>query len=200
MVDKNMIMVKNYEYRNIYVVISQTGSIVSKIIKIFTGDKYNHVSLSLDRELKNMYSFGRVNPYNPVIGGFVRESPNDGTMKRFTNTDAAVVELTVSSDVYEQIESKLQSMYAHREEYHYNYIGLFMAMFGRTRKKSKCYYCSEFIYSVLHRYNVNLYSVGEIIKPMDFLSIIDGRIIFEGKLRDYNKRVFRPLLKAYTYS
>lgn len=30
-----------------------------------------------------MYSFGRLNPYNPFWGGFVHESIDKGTFKRF---------------------------------------------------------------------------------------------------------------------
>lgn len=33
----------------------------------------NHVSIALDRELTEVYSFGRKQPDNPFIGGFVKE-------------------------------------------------------------------------------------------------------------------------------
>ena len=43
----------------IYVVLSDSGSVVSKLLRLFTKAKYNHVSLSLREDLSEMYSFGR---------------------------------------------------------------------------------------------------------------------------------------------
>ena len=86
--------------KKIYIVISQTGSIVSKFIRIVTRDRYNHVSVTLDKELNTMYSFGRIYTYNPFIGGFVKESVNNGAFKRFIrNTVAVILELEIPQQV-----------------------------------------------------------------------------------------------------
>ena len=61
--------------RQLYIVISQTGTLLSRILKQITGAEYNHASISLSRDLERMYSFGRRHPYNPFWGGFVIESP-----------------------------------------------------------------------------------------------------------------------------
>ena len=59
--------------KKIYIVLTHSGTTLSKIIKGFTKDEFSHVSISLDKELNEMYSFGRLNPYNPFWGGFVHE-------------------------------------------------------------------------------------------------------------------------------
>jgi len=69
--------------KKIYIVLTYTGTILSKVIRVYTRAEYCHVSLSLDKRLRKMYSFGRLNPYNPFIGGFVHEGINVGTFKRF---------------------------------------------------------------------------------------------------------------------
>ena len=51
--------------KKIYIVLTHSGTALSKIIKGFTKDEFSHVSISLDKELNEMYSFGRLNPYNP---------------------------------------------------------------------------------------------------------------------------------------
>lgn len=51
--------------KQIYFVITHTGTILSKIIKWYTKEKFTHVSIALDFQLTRMYSFGRLNPYNP---------------------------------------------------------------------------------------------------------------------------------------
>ena len=67
----------------IYVVLTYTGTVLSRFVKLFTKGEYSHVSISLDENLEEMYSFGRINPYIPFWGGFVQESPHYGTFKRF---------------------------------------------------------------------------------------------------------------------
>ena len=43
--------------KEIYFVLTHTGTALSKIIKGFTKDEFSHVSISLDINLKEMYSF-----------------------------------------------------------------------------------------------------------------------------------------------
>ena len=78
---------------NIYIVVTHTGTILSRIVHSYTKDEFSHVSISLDKELKEMYSFGRLNPYNAFWGGFVHEHIDKGTFKRFYNTRAKVFSL-----------------------------------------------------------------------------------------------------------
>lgn len=84
----------------VYIVISQTGTALSRVLKFITGAKYNHASISLVPDLSKMYSFGRTNPYNPVHGGFVVESPHYGTFKRFSGTKVEVLSVSVSEGQY----------------------------------------------------------------------------------------------------
>ena len=67
----------------IYIVLTYTGTVLSKIIKLYTHCEFSHVSISLDKNLEHMYSFGRLNPYNPFKGGFVQEPVDKGTFRRF---------------------------------------------------------------------------------------------------------------------
>ena len=172
--------------KQIYVVISQTGTILSRILKAVTGAEYNHASLSLDSDLKTMYSFGRLNPYNPFLGGFVVESPYFGTFKRFSHTKAAVLAIDISEEKYLKIQEKLDSMCSEPKNYHYNYLGLFMAAFHINRKKENCYYCSEFVKDILQKYKIEgAKQLHPIVKPINFLSL-PHKLIYCGKLSQYS--------------
>lgn len=87
-----------------------------------------------------MYSFGRRHPYNPFWGGFVIESPHKGTFKRFSDTKVIVIAVEISEKQYIEISNSLMQMYLQKENYHYNYLGLFLAAFRIKRKKENCYY------------------------------------------------------------
>ena len=47
--------------KKIYIILTHTGTMLSKIIKKYTKDEFSHVSIALDKELNRMYSFGRLN-------------------------------------------------------------------------------------------------------------------------------------------
>ena len=76
--------------RKIYIILTHTGTLLSNIIKFYMGCEFSHVSIALDEQLEQMYSFGRLHPYNPFLGGFVHEYIKQGTFKRFQNTTAKV--------------------------------------------------------------------------------------------------------------
>ena len=173
------------EQKYIYIILSQTGTILSRIVHVFTKDKYNHASISLDKPLEHMYSFGRLNPYNPFVGGFVKESPAYGTFKRFYNTDCVVIEVPVDSQKHQELMTTMQEMYGRKKDYSYNYKGLFLASFDKPRRKIGRFYCSEFVYEFCYNFGIKVNKAGNVIKPMDLYNIPNGKIIFEGKLQEY---------------
>lgn len=175
------------EKKKIYIAVTKTGTILSRLVHFLTRDSYTHVSISMHRDLRDMHSFGRVNPRNPVRGGFVRETPTTGTFKRFPKTDSVVFEVEVLAETYDKMKAELDDMYENRKNYHYNYIGLFLAGFKKVRKKKNCYFCSEFAQDFLQKYGHGIEG-GEnrIVKPVEFLNVPGGVKIYEGKIKDYN--------------
>jgi len=172
--------------RFIYIVASQSGSIVSKAIRWVTGAQYNHVSISVDSDLSTLYSFGRRLPWNPLWGGFVEEHPGYGTLARFPDATAKIMRLPVTEKQYWAIRDYLMAMYRSREAYHYNYKGLFLAALDRPYQKHNHYYCSEFVKDVLVRFGVvPAHRFGAITQPQQLLEDLpEGQILYEGIFND----------------
>lgn len=174
--------------KSIYVVISRTGTFLSKIIKRLTGDRYTHAALSFDGDLNIMYSFGRKFAYFPFYGAFVKESANFGTMKRFPYADIAVIELTLDDQKYEDVKNYITNMYANRKKYGYNYKGLFLAKRGIVVRRENRFYCSEFVKDILERFEI--ISDGELtdaVRPAEMLNIKCGKVVYRGKLCEFCK-------------
>lgn len=174
------------DIRYLYIVVTQSGSVLSALLKAVTGAQYNHVSVSLDRNLESMYSFGRRHPYNPFWGGFVQESPYWGTFKRFPQTEAVVVRLEVSPTQYCDVQNILTDMYQRRTQYHYNFLGLVLAGLHIQYRGRNSYYCSEFVKELLTQVEV----IGEdetsrIPQPVHFLCLKNGLTVYQGKLSQY---------------
>lgn len=169
----------------IYIVLSQTGTVLSRILKLITRAPYNHSSIALDEDLQTMYSFGRLNPYNPFLGGFVQESPKNGTFKRFKDTKVLVLEAEVSAAAREDVGRLMTEMLRERARYHYNYLGLFLAALHIDRKKTDCYYCSEFVKAMAERLGVpGTEAIPPIVKPIHFMGLA-LKTVYVGRLQDY---------------
>ena len=84
----------HYNKKNkIYILLTHSGSLLSKCINVYTKEPYTHVSIAFDEELKELYSFGRLRPKNPIFAGFVKEDIVNGTYARFPNTRCALYSL-----------------------------------------------------------------------------------------------------------
>ena len=172
--------------KTIYIVLTYTGTSLSKLIKSYTKDEFSHVSIALDSQLKQMYSFGRLNPYNPFIGGFVHEYIDKGTFARFYRTRAKVYSLAVTEKQYEKIENIMKKMEEEKEQYKFNILGLFAAGFRKKITVHKSFYCAEFVKYVLDQAEIHT-QLPEVVKPEDFKKIQDLQEVYSGLLKDINQ-------------
>src|SRR5690554_5588184 len=72
----------NMGEKTFYIILTDTGTFFTRMIKLYTKKPYNHASISFDSILKDVYSFGRKTPRNPFIGGFVKEDITGGIFKQ----------------------------------------------------------------------------------------------------------------------
>ncbi len=173
--------------KKIYIVLTHTGTNLSKIIKNWTKDEFSHVSLALDEDLDEMYSFGRLHPYNPVWAGLVHEKQNDGTFKRFKKTKAAIYSIEVEDDQYVIIRNTIYDMYKNRKKYKFNIIGLLAIGFNKSVKRDNWFYCAEFVKYVLDKAGVNLGLPNKMIRPENFKYVENKDLEYYGLFRKYKK-------------
>lgn len=170
--------------KEIYLVLTHTGTVLSNIVKFYTKKKYTHISIGLDSELNELYSFGRLNPYNAFVGGFVHEKLNKGTFARFSNTMGAVYSLKVTDEQYKSIVSTIQHIKENKDKYKFNIIGLFFVSINKKYQKEDTFYCAEFVKYILET-SFNKKLLPKIIKPMDFLELNNIELIYEGIFSRY---------------
>lgn len=170
--------------KNIYLVLAHTGTLVSQIIKKYTNDEFSHVSLSLDRELNHMYSFGRLNPYNPLWGGFVQEYIDKGTFKRFYNTQVTIYSLEVTDRQYKKLEKIIERFEKNKKKYNFNIIGMFAVGFNQKIGDDYSFYCAEFVKYLLKKAKIRT-GLPKLVRPEDFKYIKGIQAIYTGKLQEY---------------
>ena len=180
--------------KKVYIVLTHTGTILSRIIRIFTKDEFSHSSISLDIDLKQMYSFGRLNPYNPFLGGFVHESINYGTFKRFKHTETNIYSLNVTDEQYKKIHETIYFIKKNKEEYKFNVSGLFAVGLNKKIERNNYFYCAEFVKYILEVSEVQT-NLPDLIKPEDFKKIENLELVYRGKLKNYNKIDPKEIIK-----
>ena len=132
-----------------------------------------------------MYSFGRKNPYLSFPGGFVEESKDFGTFKRFYNTKCKVYELEITNKQYHTIKKTLKKFIKNKNVYKYDLVGVMLVPFNIKLIRKNHFYCSNFIEYLLKKSNIGK-NFPEFTKPEDIPTHLKNkRIIYEGLLKNY---------------
>ncbi|QUI24245.1 hypothetical protein HZI73_18965 [Vallitalea pronyensis] len=176
------------ETRYTYIMLSDTGSILTRLIKKYTKIPYNHVSVALDEELNEMYSFGRKFPRNPLIAGFVREYVDRGTFANFKDTTCLVLKIKITTEQRKQLIQNIEYFKQRKRRFYYNIFCLFTMPFNIPLKVPYGYVCTHFVAHVHERSGVKLFNKKSyLVSTIDFYQLDNVDIIYEGKLSDFQK-------------
>lgn len=169
----------------VYVILTDTGSMLTKLIKMFTKDSYNHASIAFSKELDSPYSFGRKRANNPFIGGFVKENMTD---KIFEDAPCAIYSRKVSELEYEQMLAFVQRIEKQQQEYKYNFIGLFGVLLNMQIKRRNAFFCSEFVTTIFNNGGIMVNSKPAcLVKPNELIKGEGFQLVYEGQLDVYLK-------------
>jgi hypothetical protein len=144
---------------HLYIVLSDTGSPAGRIIGLFTGAAYNHVSLAFDPALNTLVSYngGGAGP------GLNRETLKD--LNRKPGASLAVFRLRVRSEQKRALIGRVAAI--NREGSSYNLLGLVT----KQSALPNIMFCSQFVYTLLDEAGAAYFSKkrGD-VRPMDFFS------------------------------
>ncbi len=147
----------------------------------------SELSISFNRELSELYSFGRKPPNNPLDGGFVKEDIKTGTYSRFPNTTCVIYELQVTDREVEKMKRVLHVFIRSRQKYMYNLLGLIGIALKEPVEFSNSYFCSQFVAEILQRSGIKIWNkLPALVTPDDFRQSDRFHLIYEGKLSEYD--------------
>jgi hypothetical protein len=172
--------------QSVFILLTNTGTLFTKVIQGYTRAPYNHASISFNRELSELYSFGRKNPNNPLNGGFVKEDLKTGTFSKYPNTTCVIYELQVSERDIAKMKRVLQAFIRKDKKYFYNILGVLGIALREPIEFSNSYFCSQFVAEILQRSGVRLWDkLPALVTPNDFRQSERLQLIYEGKLSEY---------------
>ena len=169
--------------KTIYIVLSNTGTLFSKAIGMYTRKDMNHASIAFDEELNEMYSFGRKNKHNPFNGGFIREEPTEGL---FTNATCAIYKCQVSIEEYNRMRYKIRRMEQQKELYKYNLIGLFGVAMNIKIERPYAFFCSQFVAMIMNECDTTRLPIAPCFaQPHHFEQLRATSLQYRGDLQTY---------------
>ncbi|XMB86773.1 hypothetical protein RJG79_02990 [Mycoplasmatota bacterium WC44] len=153
---------KSLENPFVYLVLSDTGSSASNLIKIATGKNYNHISLSFDKELQTIVSYnGGEKLYPPGL--------NEEMIEYFNKKKDAsiyVYKLPVTMEQKEIMINYIKNI--NESGSSYNIIGLLT----KTSRRKNIMFCSQFVYNVLCAADAQYFDkIDTYVKPTDFVEL-----------------------------
>ncbi len=170
----------------VFIVFSKTGTWLSSVLSKAGSFKYMHSSISFVEDLSTMYSFGRLKPRNPLIGGFVKESINAGVYQFSKKNEIKVYKMIVSEDQADQLKEEITRFENQAKMYHYNFLGLAFIPFKIKYVRKHYYFCSQFISELFMKIAILDQSISpEWTSPKDLIEYLDLELVFEGYIVDY---------------
>ncbi|WP_010274158.1 hypothetical protein [Paenibacillus senegalensis] len=180
--------------KKIYILFTDTGTLLSRAIGLYTKSALNHSSIAFDKNLSTIYSFGRKDPSNPWIGGFVKESLYGSLIRQGQNqTQCAIYSCSVSEDQYSLILGEVQRVEREQHKYRYNFLGLLGVALKTRIKRKKAYFCTQFVTSVFQAGGINLVSKTPCMTtPVDLENSPLLQLVYRGDLREYANSRLTP--------
>ena len=170
----------------IYVILTRTHTRIGKMIRCCTNSEFNHVSISLDSDMIEMYSFARLSAKNPFVGGMVKENPHRFSLGKSGEVNVKIYRIPVTKEQYEQISTFVYDTYTDDEKYYYNLIGVFNVLFKSNLQVYKTYICTEFVSEVFKQGGIGLLEKRcNTVSLNDFESNLEPYIFYEGDLNNY---------------
>ena len=147
---------------NLYIVISRTGSAASNMIAIVTGKKYNHASISFDRDLKTIVSYNSGNNVYPP--GLNPEMLAD--LRKKNDASIMVYSLKCTAEQKERVLQRVREINDSGSAY--NVLGLWT----KRSYRQNIMFCSQFVYQMLKLEGLAYFDKeGGDVEPSDFIEL-----------------------------
>lgn len=172
------------EKDRLYIVLTRTGTLFSKAIRVYTKEEYNHVSISFYSDLSSMYSMSRGSHYNPLSACLKKESPYRSFLKYYEDTKCLILSFEIPMEKKVEIQKTVEQLLDRNPKY--NMLGILLYTFGVSFDRDNHYFCSEFVDRLLKANGISFFNKESgLVRPEDFRNIPNLTILYEGYLKDY---------------
>lgn len=167
---------------HIYIALVDTPGYFAALIRRFLRQRYIHVVIASDAELREAYSVGRRNPAIPIFAGFEKED-KDRILHTFPSAFYRICELECTEAQRKEIIKRLKEDYRGRFHIHYAVLGLPFILANIPFFIWNQYTCSSYIARILQENGIWISEKHfSLVTPKDFYEYGKMRVVFEGEL------------------
>ena len=175
--------------KTIYILLTRSGTLLSKLVYAATGASYTHASMAFDAELSCLYSSTRKNGYTMFPAGPSKEYLNRGVFRLRDNAPCALYALEVSDEAYSHALCRAEEFMRHSEEYSFNTLGLILCGLHIRWQRRRHYFCSQFVSEVLQKSGaLELPKPSTLMHPSDYAELPELRCLYRGTLAGLPQR------------
>lgn len=158
----------------LYVMLTQTGTGMGKLIRLLTHYEFNHVSVSLDPTFRNWVSFARYVRGVPLAGGFVKETP-----QRLLSAEGPLPVRILRVDLSDELYQEAARLVANAEQQAplliYNTLDALATVIGCRFPLPGVYTCLGFAELLLDKQYATIRMLNEDLKDS---------MVYEGNLKE----------------
>lgn len=167
--------------KRIYILLTKTKSVPSRIIGLFTRAAYTHAAIAFEDEPEVFYSFSRLRERFPLPGGLTTESPDSGFLGKHWESLCRLICLEVSDRTADRAQARVRRMMKSHSLFRYSLLGCVACRFGIAHRRKGYYFCSQFVGEVLEKSGAASFGRSvSLLRPDDFLLLPHIRSIFCG--------------------
>lgn len=170
--------------KHIYIVLSQTHTRFARLIRLIGKTRYNHVAISLDENLEELFAFARPQHNGILLARLVHETVRRYTLGRTDFVDVAIYRLEVSEAQYTWVRETIHRIYSDKK-YIYNLLSVLTYPFLGGFSTYKAYSCVEFAMFILKGVGYEVTQPLYKYKPDDLVDLLADKLYFQGNLLDY---------------
>ncbi|MBR4341165.1 MAG: hypothetical protein IKP88_00380 [Lachnospiraceae bacterium] len=177
----------------VYIVLIESYTGLGKILKKFTGYRYEHIAVSMDKSLTEFVSYSRKQHHHPFKAGFMREYRDYYAFEEYQKFYAKIFALPVTEEQYREIEQFISECENDSEQI-FNLFAMLTTPILHGLRIYKAHNCMDFTAKVIEMAGVKLekpfykYDIPGIEK------LLEGYPVKEG----YVKRIDSADYEKYT--
>ncbi len=171
--------------KDIYILLTKTGTVPARMIHVFKGGAFTHTSLSMTPSTDCLYSYARRKIKNPFVAGLITENIHTEVFAMYPDCPCALYRLTVSDVAYDTMMREITHYMNNYKRAKYNFLGLLPLALGIKIKRKFRLTCSQFVAVILDKsHEIELPKDPYVMLPNDFKDINGIELVYDGILKD----------------
>ncbi|MCR5205118.1 MAG: hypothetical protein K6E47_08665 [Lachnospiraceae bacterium] len=141
--------------KHIYIVLIESYTGLGKLLKKFTGYRYEHIAVSLDKSLTEFYSFSRKQHHHPFAAGFMKECRDYYAFEEYQKFYSKIFSIPVTEEKYDEIRSFIDRLLEDDEQI-FNLFAMLTTPIIHGFRLYKAHNCMDFTAKVIEMSGVKL--------------------------------------------